>query len=560
MDNALATPAPAALAEPAQPAGFAQRLAALPTRSKVGLGLGLATLAGVVLAITLYSSQGDYRPVFTGLSDKDGGAVIAQLAQMNVPYRHEPGGTILVPSNQVYDVRMKLASAGLPKGSTVGFELMDKTSIGQTQFNERLNFQRGLEGELTRTITALADVADARVHLAMPQQNGFFREQQKPSASVMLTLRGGRTLDRAQVAGIVHLVSASVPELSPKAVSVLDSTGALLSNNNDNSNGLDSQQLQYKQQIEANLHKRIYELLEPVVGRDNLRATVTADLDFSQVESTAEEYKPNQGANAQASVRSAQSQEAINATPQLPTGVPGAATNQPPVPATAPINGQAQALQPAQGATAGQQSTRRENVTNYELDKTVRVTRNATGTVRRLNAAVVVNHRSVTDAKGKTNSQPVSAEELSKLTELVREALGYSQDRGDSIKVLSAPFVNDKPAEVDVPLWKQPWLLDLLRTAAVPLALVLVALIAVFGLVRPAIRAARPAEPEADAANQLDAVVDDAHELPGGGGLPALEAPVSNDKLERARQLAKENPVAVANIMRSWIHGEELPA
>lgn len=564
MDNALATPAPTALVEPAQaaqPAGFAARLAALPLRSKLGLGLGLATLAGVVLAITLYSSQGDYRPVFTGLSDKDGGAVIAQLAQMNVPYRHEPGGTILVPAAQVYDVRMKLASAGLPKGSTVGFELMDKTSIGQTQFNERLNFQRALEGELTRTITALADVQDARVHLAMPQQNGFFREQQKPSASVMLTLRGGRALDRAQVAGIVHLVSASVPELSPKAVSVLDSTGALLSNNNDNQNGLDSQQLQYKQQVEANLHKRIYELLEPVVGRDNLRATVTADLDFSQIESTAEEYKPNQGANAQASVRSQQSQEAINANPQLPTGVPGAATNQPPVPATAPINGQAQALQPAQGG-GGQQSTRRENVTNYELDKTVRVTRNAVGTVRRLNAAVVVNHRSATDAKGKTTSQPVSAEELTKLTELVREALGYSQDRGDSIKVISAPFVLDKPTEVDVPLWKQPWLIDLLRSAAVPLALVLVALIAVFGLVRPAIRAARPPEPdpaaaaaEAEAGKQLDAVVDDAHELPGG--LPALEAPASNDKLERARQLARENPVAVANIMRSWIHGED---
>lgn len=565
MDNALATPAATALVEPvqaAQPAGFAARLAALPMRSKLGLGLGLATLAAAVLAITLYSSQGDYRPVFTGLSDKDGGAVIAQLAQMNVPYRHEPGGTILVPAAQVYDVRMKLASAGLPKGSTVGFELMDKTSIGQTQFNERLNFQRALEGELTRTITAMADVQDARVHLAMPQQNGFFREQQKPSASVMLTLRGGRTLDRAQVAGIVHLVSASVPELSPKAVSVLDSTGALLSNNHENQNGLDSQQLQYKQQIEANLHKRIYELLEPVVGRDNLRATVTADLDFSQVESTAEEYKPNQGANAQASVRSQQSQEAINASPQLPTGVPGAATNQPPVPATAPINGQAQALQPAQGTAGGQQSTRRENVTNYELDKTVRVTRNAVGTVRRLNAAVVVNHRSVTDAKGKTTSQPVSAEELNKLNELVREALGYSQERGDSIKVVSAPFVLEKPSEVEVPLWKQPWLLELMRSAAVPLALVLVALIAVFGLVRPAIRAARPPEPEptaaeagAEAGAQLDAVVDDANELPGG--LPALEAPVSNDKLERARLLARENPVAVANIMRSWIHGEE---
>jgi len=304
MDNALTTsPNDLPLAvENAPAASMGARLQALPARSKVTLGIGLAALVGVVLAMTMWSGQGDFRPVFTGLSDKDGGAVIAQLATMNVPYRNEPGGTILVPASQVYDVRMKLASAGLPKGSTVGFELMDKQSIGQTQFNERLNFQRALEGELTRTITAMADVADARVHLAIPQQNGFFREQQKPSASVMLTLRGGRTLDRAQVAGIVHLVSASVPELNPKAVSVLDSTGALLSNAPENGNGLDSQQLQYKQQIEANFNKRIYELLEPVVGRDNLRATVTADVDFSQVESTAEEFKPNQGQNAQVSI------------------------------------------------------------------------------------------------------------------------------------------------------------------------------------------------------------------------------------------------------------------
>lgn len=557
MDTALSPTAANALPVAVNEApSFTSRLAALPTRNKVMMGVGLAILAAAVLAITLWSNQGDYRPLFTGLSDKDGGAVINQLSTLNVPYKHEPGGTILVPAAQVYDLRMKLASAGLPKGSTVGFELMDKTSIGQTQFNERLNFQRALEGELTRTITALADVADARVHLAMPQQNGFFREQQKPSASVMLTLRGGRTLDRAQIAGIVHLVSASVPELSPKAVSVLDHTGALLSNPADNGSGLDSQQLQHKQQIEANYNKRIYELLEPVVGRENLRATVTADVDFSQVESTAEEFKPNQGPNATAAVRSAQTNESTNANATPPTGVPGAATNQPPVPATAPINGASAPLQTALGAGSGSQSSRRDTATNYELDKTVRVTRNATGTVRRLNAAVVVNHRSVTDAKGKTTNQPVSQDELDKLTSLVREAIGFNQERGDSLKLISAPFMQDKSRDIDVPFWKQPALLDMIRAAAVPLALVLVALIAVFGLVRPAIKAAAAPKPdEVETAHELDAVVDDENELPDGG-LPRLEAPVSNEKLERARALAKDNPVAVANIVRGWISGE----
>jgi flagellar M-ring protein FliF len=562
MDNALSAPAAAApvMITPADAApNFVQRLNGLPMRSKLTMGAGLLALAGAVLAITLWSSQGDYRPLFSGLSDKDGGAVIGQLSALQVPYKHEAGGTILVPASQVYELRMKLAAAGLPKGgngNAVGFELMDKSSIGQTQFNERLNFQRALEGELTRTITAMSDVADARVHLAIPQQNGFFREQQKPSASVMLTLRGGRTLDRAQIAGIVHLVSSSVPELHPKAVSVLDQTGALISQTGaDVATGLDSQQLQYKQQVEAGFNKRIHDLLEPVVGRDNLRATVTADVDFSQTEATAEEYRPNQGPNAQAAVRSSQTNESSNANAALPTGVPGAATNQPPVPATAPVNGASAPLQAAQGA-AGNGNSRREQVTNYEVDKTVRVTRGAVGNVKRLNAAIVVNHRSVTDAKGKTTQQPVPAEEVARLTDLVKEAMGFNSERGDSVKVISAPFVVDKTEPADVPLWKQPWLLDIARSAIVPMAFVAIALIAVFGMIRPAIKAAAPAPLADEKAETVDEVVDDTELLPGAAGMPRLEAPLHNEKLDRARSLARDNPVAVANIVRDWMAGQ----
>lgn len=564
MDNALSAPAAAApvMITPADnaPPNFVQRLSGLPMRSKLTMGAGLLALAGAVLAITLWSSQGDYRPLYSGLTDKDGGAVINALSALQVPYKHEAGGTILVPAGQVYEVRMKLAAQGLPKGGaggngTVGFELMDKSSIGQTQFNERLNFQRALEGELTRTITAMSDVADARVHLAIPQQNGFFREQQKPSASVVLTLRGGRTLDRNQIAGIVHLVSNAVPELHPKAVSVMDQTGALLSQTGaDPATGLDSQQLQYKQQVEAGFNKRIFELLEPVVGRDNLRSTVTADVDFSQTEATAEEYRPNQGANTQSAVRSNQTSESNNSNPTPPTGVPGAATNQPPAQATAPINGASAPLQAAQGG-AGNNSSRKEQTTNYELDKTVRVTRGAVGNVKRLNAAIVVNHRSVTDAKGKTTQQPVSADEITRLTDLVKEAMGFNADRGDSVKVISAPFVLDKSEPADVPIWKQPWLLDIARSAIVPLAFVAIALIAVFGMIRPAIKAAAPLPPE-DKPETVDELVDDPDLLPGGAGMPKLEAPLHNEKLDRARALARDNPVAVANIVRDWMGGQ----
>src|SRR5690606_12048696 len=227
MDVTVTPPQALAVATPDgavsdTPPGFVQRVMALPTQRKMMLAGGVVAIVGIFLAMVLYGREGDYRVLYANLSDKDGGAILAQLQQMQVPYKHADGGAaILVPADKVHDVRLKLASAGLPKGSVVGFELMETQKFGVTQFQERLNFQRGLEGELTRSIQALASVQSARIHLALPNQNGFFREQQKPSASVVLTLYPGRTLDRAPIAGIVHLVSSSVPEMSPKAVSVV---------------------------------------------------------------------------------------------------------------------------------------------------------------------------------------------------------------------------------------------------------------------------------------------------------------------------------------------------
>ena len=402
----------------------------------------------------------------------------------------------------------------------------------------------------------MADVADARVHLALPQQNGFFREQQKPSASVMLTLRGGRVLDRNQIAGIVHLVSSSVPELSPKNVSVVDQTGSLLSASSDTQGGLDDQQLLFKQRIEAGYTKRIQDLLEPVVGKENLRTSVTADLDFNQVESTAEEFKPNQNRDS-ASIRSAQSMESINSTPTQPTGIPGAATNQPPVPATAPINGASAPLQTAQGGGSGQNSSRKDSTTNYELDKTVRVVKNAVGSVRRLNTGIVVNFRTVTDAKGKTTQEAVPQAELDKLDGLVREAMGFSTDRGDSIKIVSAPFIAEKP-EADAPFWRQGGVMDLGRSLITPLALVAIAMIAVFGMVRPALNMVKQQREADEAAEAEREAAEELVEAEMGGPIvPALASPLHHNRLERARQLARDNPAAVANIMREWMTGAE---
>ena len=561
MDNAVALSPNASLAAPAT---FAGRVQAMPLRSKVSALIGVAALAGIVFAMTAWNSHGDYKVLYANLADKDGGAVIAQLSQMNVPYRMSEGGAaILVPAAQVHDLRLKMATAGLPKGAVSGFELMDSARFGQTQFQERLTFQRGLEGELTRSIGSLAAVQSARVHLALPNQNGFFREQQKPAASVLLTLHPGRTLDRAQLAGIVHLVSSSVPELDPKAVSVLDQTGTLLTGGADASHGagLDATQLQYVNQIESGYAKRIYELLEPIVGHDNLRATVAAEIDFSQSEATSEEFKPNQGADASVSIRSQQTTEQGGAAGgALPSGVPGAASNQPPIAATAPLTGASQPLQAAPLAGATGSGGRREAVTNYEVDKTVRVTRNASGTVKRVNAAVVVNHGQTVDAKGKKTAVPLTSDEIDKLTALVKESIGFKQERGDSVKVINAPFkieTSGGRSPIETPWWRAPDTLDLVRAAAFPAALAIVALLVFFGLVKPGMRAALGPKLPTKPGARLDAIADDSNSLPA---LPAPAAVRAGEHIESARQMARANPAAVAGILRNWVDGSQTAA
>jgi flagellar M-ring protein FliF len=532
-------------------------------RIRLGLGIGLIVLM-IILGLTL-TNRTEYRTLYNGLNDKDGGAIVAQLGQMNVPYKHsESGGSIMVPADKVHDVRLRLASVGLPKGSVSGFELMENNRFGMTQFQERLTFQRGLEGELTRSIQSISSVESARVHLALPNQNGFFREQQKPSASVLVTLHAGRMLDRAQLAGIVHLVASSVPEMSPTAVSVLDDTGKLLSGMPDGGNGVDAQQLQYVSLIEQQYTRRITDILEPVVGRNNVRAQVTAEVDFSQTEQTSEQHRPNLSADASA-VRSQQVVETtVGPQPGQPSGVPGAVSNQPPQTANAPINGQVQPLQASGGQQGGPTNSKRESITNYEVDKTVRVVRGGAGNIKRLSAAVVVNHQAATDEKGNPTTKALSAEQIAQMTALVRETIGYSQERGDSVNIMNAAFV--KPAEVvdDRPLWRQLATPENMQHFAWPAGMLLLALIVVFGLIRPAIKAMQPPKPDADAladgsgAGQLDALVADEDQRPALGGPNAvdLEPTEHQLRLESARKLALENPVAVANIVRDWINGD----
>ncbi len=543
---------------PARPA-WLQRLTALDRGQRLRLGLGVVLLLAAIVAAVLLNRQPDYKVLFSNLSDKDGGAIVAQLSQMNVPYKHgDGGGSIMVPTDRVHDVRLRLASQGLPKGSVSGFELTEANRFGQTQFQERLNFQRGLEGELTRSIQSLSSVQSARVHLALPNQNGFFREQQKPSASILVSLYPGRILDRTQLAGIVHLVASSVPELAPSAVSVLDDSGKLLSKSPDGADdkGFDAQQLMYVQQIEQLYTKRVMDILEPVMGKNNIKAQVTAEVDFSRTESTSEQHRPNLSTDASA-IRSQQVVESTNSQDgnTVATGVPGSVANQPPQPAAAPINGAAPQLAAAGGS--GQQSSsnsKRESITNYEVDKTVRVTRGSSGAVKRVSAAVVVNYQNAVDEKGKPITKPLTPQQLAQMTALVRETIGFNAERGDSVNLMNTPFQVEEAKTEDVPLWKQPETVALAQNFAWPIGLALFAGLLLLGLMRPALKAM--AAPPAAESSQLDALEAEALErpaLPSPG--PAQPTP-EQLRLEDARALARQNPIAVANIVKTWVNGD----
>ncbi len=548
---------------PSASPNWLQRLSALDRSQRMRLGAGIALLVVAVVAAMVMGRQPDYKVLFSNLSDKDGGAIVAQLSQMNVPYKHaDGGGAILIPAERVHDVRLRLATQGLPRGSVTGFELMETNRFGMTQFQERLNFQRGLEGELTRSIQALSSVQGARVHLALPNQNGFFREQQKPSASVLVSLHPGRILDRAQLAGIVHLVASSVPELAPSAVSVLDDTGKLLSQSPDaaGEDGINAQQLLYVQQIEQQYARRIMEILEPVVGRNNVKAQVSAELDFSRTESTSEQFRPNQTPDSGA-IRSQQVLESSGTANKTATGVPGAVANQPPAPSAAPVNG-ANPAPTAGGQQGAEESTsKRESTTNYEVDKTVKVTRGNNWAIKRLSAAVVVNYQALAEEKGGASPKPLTPEQIEQMTGLVRETIGFNKERGDSVNLMNTPFLTSETPAAAVPLWKQPETIELAKTFAWPLGAVLFAALVLLGLVRPALKGtAKPAEAVPVAGGQLSALEADEPDR------PALPAPTKKDevvevtpeqlRLEEARVLAKANPVAVANILKTWVHGD----
>lgn len=536
---------------------FSHRFNQLPASRKMGLAAAVAASIALVVGVFLWSSSPDYRVLFSNLSEKDAGAVTATLQQMNVPYKTEAGGTLLVPGDQVYDLRFKLAAQGLPRGGAVGFELMDSAKLGMTQFQEQVAYQRGLEGELSRTIQSLSPVESARVHLAIPKPSVFIRDKQMPSASVLVNMHPGRTLDPGQVQSIVHLVSSSVPELPPGNVTVVDQAGNLLTARKEAGaiQGLDAGQLDYVRQMEGYYASRIEAIVSPIVGQGNVRAEVRADLDFSQSEATSETYKPNPTPDSQA-IRSQQSVEDVNGAGAQAQGVPGALTNQPPGPAAAPTTaptGANAGPNPVSGQAGGGNSSRKENTVNFELDKTIRHVKDPVGRVKRLSVAVVVNYRAATPGPDGEPGKPtpLTAQELEQINNLVKEAMGFSQERGDTVNVVNAAFTETK-TDMDIPLWKDPDNVSMAKSLVKNLIVFGLAFYLVFGVLRPLLRdLLKPVEgmtPESTA---------------GGPGMEGQSDTAGQPRedtyatiLAKVKEFAKSNPQVTAEIVKEWMAKE----
>lgn len=535
----------------------------LPPQRKFGLMVAVAAVIAIIIGSMMWAQAPDYRVLYGNLGDRDGGAVIESLQKQNVPYKMGEGGTILVPSAMVYEARLKLASEGLPKGGAVGFELMDNQKFGITQFQENVNYQRALEGEITRTIETISAVQGARVHLAIPKPTVFVRDKQKPSASVLVSLYSGRALDKAQVAGIVHLVASSVPEMPPGNVTIIDQNGNMLTQNGDKGAvlGLDSSQLEYLHQVEQGYMRRIESIISPITGPNNIRAQVTADLDFSFTEQTAEVYKPNPAPD-QSSIRSQQTSETAGEGGPNAAGVPGALSNQPPGAATAPLNS------PGGRAAAGANATtasvvgpiHKESTTNYELDKTISHTKLPVGSVKRLSVAVVVNNKAIRDKKGKVTYLPLTKEELAQVYNLAKEAMGFNQARGDTLNVVNAPFNLAEGEEIaPSPIWKDPAMQALAKEIVKYLVIAGLLMYLVLGILKPmlselsAIGNARMARAEGPGMGESFSATDEAGEVVTIG---KKRTHSYEEDLQLVKDMAKQEPKIVANVVKDWVNKE----
>lgn len=557
---------------------FGEILNRLRANPKIPLLIAAAATIAIVVALALWARGPDYRVLYSNINDRDGGAIVSELTKLNIPYRFaDSGGAIMIPAENVYETRLRLAQLGLPKGGAVGFELLDQEKFGISQFSEQINYQRALEGELSRTIETLGPVQNARVHLAIPKPSLFVREQKSPSASVTLALQPGRALDEGQINSIVYMVSSSVSGLPPDNVTVVDQTGRLLTQAGGSGRDLNAAQLKYSNEVEAMYQRRIEAIIAPIVGMGNVHAQVTAQIDFSAREQTDEQYQPNQPPD-KAAVRSQQTSRSEQRGGPNVGGVPGALSNQPAPAPNAPIE-----AQPNNNANANNQAGQQNNnaagtqananantaiqtsnirddaTTNYEVDKTILHTRHSTGGVKRLSAAIIVNYLPPGE-----DGKPVALTEdqIKQIETVAREAMGFSAERGDSLNVVNTPFMESTEGTGELPFWQQQAFFDLLIEAGRWLLVLIVAWILWRKLVRPQLqRKTQQQEAALAAAASLNKGSDDDVVV----NLSASEAEQQRKSQQRVsaemqsnriRELAENDPRVVALVIRQWMSTE----
>jgi len=498
-----------------------QTLRDMPVRNKVILLAVLAVAAGSLIFGLTWIQKSDYQVLYSNLSEEDAGQIVQKLQEQKIPYR-AAGGSVMVPSDRVYDLRLQLASQGIPQGGGIGFELFDKTTFTTTDFVQKLNYRRALQGELSRTVRALAEVEQCRIHLAVPEKSLFQRDDDRPKASVLVKLRPGRRLSQGQVQGIVHLVSSSVEGLQPRDVAVVDQQGEMLTTTGGDILGMTNSQLEFQRGLEKDLEQRILGILEPVVGKGKARAKVAALVDFRKVEKTEERFDPDGQI-----VRSEQRNLEKSATGKT-SGVPGVTSNVP-------------AKSAPQGSSNQTQTEKKTETVNYEISKVTSHVVTAPGEIRKLSVAVLVDGTSTAQAGAKERAyKPRTEEELRQIEDTVKRVVGFTAERGDEVRVVNMPFETSVPEE----LAEGPReIMPIIATAARYLVpLVAVVLLFLFVL-RPLIKILGVSS-AATSRMELPKTVAELER--------ALELPERNSR-ERVVEWARQNPQQAASLIKGWI-------
>jgi len=537
----------------------ARGLADIPGLKQVGLLAGVAAAIAAAIWLVLWSQGQNYSVLYGQLSERESGQVMDALTAAGIEFKLSPSGAVSVPESKVQEARIRLASQGLPQSDSMGIEMIQKDSaLGNSTLMESARYQSVLETELARTIIKVQGVQSARVHLALPKPSVFLRDAHKATASVMLQLYPGRRLEPGQVAAIVHLVASSVPELSANDVTLVDQAGSLLNSPDENAEAAAStRHFEQTRKLEESYQQRIIELLEPMLGPGRVRATVTADMDYTVTEETRENYDPQKTA-----VRSEQTSNEMRKSGDGAEGIPGALSNQPPGTSGAPvIPGAATPGNPltppnaaagaATAASSGPTSSAQRSTRNFEVDRTLSYVKQPVGSLKRLNVGVVLDDWQKVDADGKVTTSPMSETDIKRFTQLIKESIGLKDDRGDQINVLNQAFKSNValPPVDALPLWQQPWLIQLGKQI-IGAALVLVV---AFLVLRPLMKSLTKSSGRSSAVGQD---IDGDRLSLSGQGKPIKLSPSFEQQIAAARTLVGQDPRRAAQVVKDWVSAD----